>query len=130
MVKIELSDSEARRLRDEWEARASDFAEQAASLREAITAIDAQLAGKLPERPTETQATSAPSRLPPPRRKKRRKGQNLRTVKGFLVGLEGKGATVAEITKGTGIATSSAVAVLKNNAKVFHKGDDGLWKLL
>ena len=127
IVKVELQDSEASRLRDEWEQRALSYEEQAASLREAVASIDAQLNGKLPSK------ASSPAVLtetaPASKAKKRKKGENLRTIKGFLAGLSGKGATVAEIRKGAGIAVSSAVAVLTKNEKVFEKGNDGLWRL-
>ena len=130
VIKVELDASAARAIRDQWEQEAMGYESKAESLRMAIAAIDCQLNGELPLRPA-TAAALAPGATPVAVNgsRKRKKGANLRTITGFVQGLAGKGATVAEVSKGTGLPVSSTVAVLKNNKNVFEKGQDGLWRL-
>ncbi len=101
------------------------------SLRKAIAAIDYQLNGTLTQEFSALTSPPKPSVLTPGMGSttKRRKGQNLRTIMGFLGALSGKGATVAELSKETRVPISSTVAVLKKGEKVFEKGSDGLWRL-
>jgi hypothetical protein len=100
-IKVELDASAARAIRDQWHVRASELECEAESLRVAIAAIDCQLNGELPLRPA-TAAAPAPGAtlVAVNGSRKRKKGANLRTITGFVQGLAGKGATVAEVSKG------------------------------
>ena len=124
-IKIEVPDSEARRLIAEWGQRAMQLEGELAELTNAIASAEAQLNGKLSVS-EDTESIPAPAKTTSG---KRRKGENLRILQGFLKGIGGKGATVAEISKSTGIGPTSVQAVFRRHSEVFAKGHDGLWKL-
>ena len=124
-IKLEIPYDEARRLVDVWKQRAMQLEGELAELTTAIASADAQLAGNLPK-PKEADIASPQSRTPSGKRKK---GENIRILQSYLKGLDGKGATVAEISKNTEVMPTSIHAVFNKHKGVFAKGHDGLWKL-
>ena len=116
-VKIELSNDEARSLRDDWERQLLEHQGVADALMKKIAAIDAQLGGQLSLINTLQPTTG-----------KRKKGENFRTIQSFLREIGPVGATVAEIHKRTALPISSCNAVLKRYPDIFAKGRDDLWR--
>ena len=117
-VKIELSFDEARSIRDGWAKDLSKLHQQTDELVKKIASIDAQLNGQLT------------LLVPPesPKAKKRKKGENFRTVETYLKSVGVIGATVADISKKTSLPVSSCNAVLKRHEDIFAKASDGLWR--
>jgi conjugal transfer/entry exclusion protein len=120
---VEVPYNEASHLRDEWEQRLIGLQEDAAQLEKAIAAIDAQLSGQLPL----PQSVSIPASSI--KSNKRKKGENLRTIKAYLDRVGATGATAADISKKTNLHISSCNAVLKRHSDIFAKSTkDGLWR--
>lgn len=120
-ITVDLPASQARELRDAWEQRAFELEEQAAELRAAVKAIDAQMSRSV----LSEQRAAAPIAE---KGSKRRKGENLRVIQSWLQAIGEKGATVAEICAATKIGQSSVTVVLNRHPEVFSKGSDKLWR--
>ncbi len=121
---VEVPYNEASHLRDEWEQRLIGLQEDAARLEKAIASIDAQLSGQMPL----PQSVSIPANSI--KTSKRKKGENLRTIRAYLQRVGVAGATVADISKKTNIHISSCMAVLKRHDDIFAKSaNDGLWRM-
>ncbi len=116
-VKLELSDDEARSLRDRWEQELIQHQGAADELAKKIAAIDTQLTGQISLLEPETKSG------------KRKKGENLHTLRSYLEALGMRGATVAHIHKATGIPVSSCNAVLKRHDEIFARDRDGFWRI-
>lgn len=124
-IKVELPPGEAQRLVEEWRQRAIQLEGELSELEKAIASVESQMSARLPSA-KEVEESSSSSDEPTG---KRRKGENLRAIQSYISKLDGKGATVADLAKGTGIGTSSIHLVLKKHVQIFSKGDDGLWRL-
>jgi hypothetical protein len=118
-VKLELSNDEARNLRDRWAEELIQHQGAADDLMKKIAAIDSQLGGQL----------SLPSSAITAKSGKRKKGENFRTIEGFLNLFGTQGATVAVIHEMTNLPISSCNAVLKRHDDIFARGNDGLWRI-
>lgn len=114
---------------ESWESRLMEIECEAADLRSAIDGVNAQLAAKLPPPSAKKMRANEPMQLPLNRIGKRKKGENLRVVQGYLSNLNGHGATVAEIAPKVGVGVSSVHLVLTRHKDVFEKGNDGLWRI-
>ena len=57
------------------------------------------------------------------------RGENRQRIIEYLKGLDGRGARMAAISKGTGISVASTSYTLQHNKKDFVKDENGLWKL-
>ena len=118
-VKLELSDDEARMMRDRWAGELNQHRAAIELLSKQIATVDAQLNGQLPLIVTMETTTTG----------KRKKGQNFRTIEEFIKNVGTHGATVADIHRMTKLPVSSCIAVLKRHDEIFARADDGLWRI-
>jgi hypothetical protein len=57
------------------------------------------------------------------------RGENRQRIIEYLKGLDGRGARMTAISKGTGISVASTSYTLQHNKKDFVKDENGFWKL-
>ena len=124
-VKLELPDNVVRELLDQWRDEAAQLDGRLTELSERIKSAEAQLNGQFPK----TKQTTTGSTADKPSKGKRRKGENLRIIQEYFRRLTGTGATIAAISKGTGIGLSSVRVVLKRHKDTFSEDQGGLWKM-
>ena len=121
-VKLELPNDVVKDLLEKWRHQRDQLEGEMSEIDNLIKSAEAQLKGSFPTTSTATPTANKG-------KTRRAKGENLRIIREYMIGMNGTGATFAAISAATGVGFSSARAVIKNNPKVFSQGHDGLWKL-
>lgn len=132
-ILIAVPTNEARKLLAEWERRETQLQVELADLQSGIASIKTKLGDAQPA------VTSTAQHAPMDSKKsliidlddarKRKKGANFRLIQRYLEGLNGKGATQAEISQGAAVPMSSVHLVLTSKSEIFAKSHDGFWRL-
>ncbi len=115
---LDLSDDDIRALISIWREGVAKHEAELEEMKSKIASAEATLnGGRLAPTPRDTAGG------------KRRKGENLRLIAGYLGRLNGAGATQAEISKNAKVSMSSTHLILTKKTDLFAKGTDGLWHM-